>query len=316
MVLKRGIRKGAGKGLKSRSSRLFRYRDNYGYFFILPLILGVALIFIPNLITTFRFSVSNITLVTEGYTTRYQGWEYYKNALTVDAYFIPYLIANLKIFATDVPVITIFSLFIASLLNGRFHGRGLARMIFFVPVILATGIISTVENVTGIMNIVEQGRALNTGIESSAALEISSLLTQIDFPQTLMKIIQTAISSIYSIVQSSGMQIFILLAGLQEISGTLYDAAKVEGCNQWELFWKITFPMIGPQIRVAIIYTIVDLYTSDKSNLVEYVNRLAFRQNQFALGTAMYVVYLLTLAAMIAIVLFVLHHFVKYTEEG
>lgn len=303
------------KGKKTRYSRLMRYRNNYGYFFIFPLILGVVLIFVPNLLTTFRFSVSEVAVASDGYTIQWKGWEYYRNALTVDAYFIPYLVASIKIFATDVPVITIFSLFIASLLNGRFRGRGLARMIFFVPVILATGIISSVENVTGIMNIVEEGRALNTGIEGSAAVGISSLLLQIDFPKTLLDIIQAAISGIYGIVRSSGMQIFILLAGLQEIPAPLYDAARVEGCNQWELFWKITFPMIGPQIRVAIVYTIVDLYASSKINLVEYVNRLAFRQNQFSLGTAMYVMYLLSLAVMITIVLLVLNRFVKYTEE-
>ena len=301
--------------MKLKRSRLLKRRDAYGYFFIFPLIIGVILIFVPNLISTFRFSVCDVELAAQGYNLNYVGWDYYKNALSVDAYFVPYLISNLKIFATDVPVITIFSLFIASLLNSRFHGRGLARIIFFVPVILATGIISTVESSTGIMDIVEQGRALETGIKSSPTLEISSLLTQINFPDILLNIVQMAISGIYSIVQSSGMQIFILLAGLQEIPSSLYDAAQVEGCNKWELFWKITFPMIGPQIRVSIIYTIVDIYASDKSNLVEYVNRLAFRQNQFALGTAMYVLYLLSLAVMVSIVLLILHHFVKYKGE-
>ena len=80
------------------------------------------------------------------------------------------------------------------------------------------------------------------------------------------------------------MQIFILLAGLQEIPGSLYDAAQVEGCNKWELFWKITFPMIGPQIKVCVVYTIIDILADERGELVSYINGLAFRNNLFAQG--------------------------------
>ena len=143
---------------KRRKSTLMRRRSYAGYFFIFPLILGVLFVFLPNLVQTFRFAINDIELAPEGYTLQPVGLTYFKEALQVDPHFVPYLITSMKSFATDIPVIIIFSLFIASVLNTKFHGRGLARVIFFVPVILATGVISSVEASTNIISVVEEGR--------------------------------------------------------------------------------------------------------------------------------------------------------------
>ena len=300
---------------KRRKSTLMRRRSYAGYFFIFPLILGVLFVFLPNLVQTFRFAINDIELAPEGYTLQPVGLTYFKEALQVDPHFVPYLITSMKSFATDIPVIIIFSLFIASVLNTKFHGRGLARVIFFVPVILATGVISSVEASTNIISVVEEGRSLDTGLAAGDKMEIASLLTSVNLPEALVSLISSSIAGIYRIVQSSGMQIFILLAGLQEIPGSLYDAAQVEGCNKWELFWKITFPMIGPQIKVCVVYTIIDILSDERGELVSYINGLAFRNNLFAQGTAMYVIYLLCIAAMVAIVLAVLTRFIRYGGE-
>lgn len=300
---------------KKNGSSLSRRRANLGYLFILPLIIGVVFVFIPNLVQTFRFSLNDIQLGTEKYTLSPVGWEYFQQALTKDAQFIRYLVASLGDFFTRVPVVLIFSLFIASILNTKFRGRGLARMIFFIPVILATGIVASVEKTSGIIGIMETDRTLVTGLEDQS-VEVSRLLTSINLPDALIGVIESAIEGIYTIVQSSGMQIFIFLAGLQEIPGSLYDAAQVEGCNRWELFWKITFPMISPQIVVCTVYTIIDLYSSVDSDLIVYVNSLAYSQNMFGLATAMYVLYLLCLAVLVGIVLAVLSRFSRISEGG
>lgn len=298
--------------VKKRKSSLLRRREYYGYFFILPLIIGVLFIFIPNLYHTLQYSVSSLELGKKGYDAAFEGFSQYKAAFTKDANFVPYLVTELKSFLTDVPVITIFSMFIAVLLNGKFHGRTAARLIFFIPVILSTGIISSIESSTDLLANVEAGM---TSSDTSLVSGLSNMLLQMNLPKFIIDIIGSAISGIYSVVQRSGMQIFILLTGLQQIPNSLYEAAQVEGCNGWESFWKITFPMMGPHIRISIVYTIVDLTSRTDTVLAKYINLLAFRSNMFSLGTAMYVIYLLIVLVIVAIVLFVLNRFIKYNGE-
>ena len=72
------------------SSLLINRRNRIGYFFIFPLILGVLLIFIPNLIQTAQFSISQIQIGTSGYTLDYKGVENYVTAFTTDPFFIRY----------------------------------------------------------------------------------------------------------------------------------------------------------------------------------------------------------------------------------
>ena len=300
---------------RQNKSHLLQRRAFSGYFFVLPLLLGLAFVFVPNLIQTFRFAVNDIALSNEGYTLNSVGMKYFKEAFDTDPHFVPYLIASMKSFITDIPVILIFSLFIASILNTKFHGRGVARIIFFVPVILATGVIATVETTTGIIGIVEESRQLDIGLSAGEKVEIATLLTQINLPSQLIELIGGAIAGLYDIVKSSGMQIYILLAGMQEISPSLYEAAEVEGCNKWEFFWKITFPMIGAQIKVCVVYTIIDILADDQGTLVDYINGLAFRNNMYAQGTAMYVIYLGCIAVVIGIVLVLLQKMIRYQGE-
>lgn len=285
-----------------------------GYIFIITLILGVLFVFIPSIIKTLRFSMNEITVTGEGYTLAYKGLEYYTAALTEDANFIPLLRSGLTSLIIDMVVILVFSLFIASLLNQKFKGRIVARIIFFIPVILSTGAI--VEADSSIMGFIEN-TAVDTGntVDLSEFMQFSELLTSLNFSETLINIIVGAVSGIYDVVCASGIQIFILLAGLQEIPASLYEAAAVEGCSGWESFWKITFPMISPQIAVAVIYSIVDS-CSQSSPLFTYMHEVAFNRNQFGLSTAMSIIYLFCLAIIISAVFFILANFIKSKSQN
>lgn len=285
-----------------------------GYVFIFTLILGVLFVFIPSLAKTVQFSLNEITITGEGYMLSYKGIEYYAAALSEDANFIPLLRSSLTSLIVDMAVILVFSLFIASLLNQKFKGRVVARIIFFIPVILSTGAI--VEADTSIMGFIEN-TAVDTGntADLSEFMQFSELLTSLNFSDTLINIIVSAVSRIYDVVCASGIQIFILLAGLQEIPASLYEAASVEGCSGWESFWKITFPMISPQIAVAVIYTIVDA-CSQSSPLFSYMHEVAFNRNQFGLSTAMSIIYLFCLAIIISIVFFILAKFIKSQSQN
>lgn len=281
-----------------------------GYLFSLPLILGIVLVFLPSIIQTIRFSMNDIIVEKNSYTLAWRGFQYYKDAFVTDPKFLPLLAAVMKDLIVQLPIILIFSLFISTVLNQNFRGRLAARIIFFIPVLLSTGVagsldVSTLSYATGSM--VDTGSSVNL----SGFLEIGRLLSSLSFSPTLTQIISGAIANLYQIIKSSGMQIVIFLAGLQDIPASLYEAAAVEGCNKWELFWKITFPMIIPHIAVNAVYTITD-YCTNETDLGSYLDVISFTQSQFGLATAMNVIYLAALGLVIALTFWLLSRLRRY----
>ena len=285
-------------------------RARFGYLFVSPFLIGLAVIFIPNIVQTFMYSISEIEPAT-GAVLNLKGFAFYKDALTVDPQFTRMLIEDLLGLLSDIPVILIYSLFIATLLNQQFAGRWLARLVFFYPVIMATGFMSVIDGDNAMA-------ALGSGIDAGAAADLSNLteitgmLSALYFPEPLIKVISNAIAGIYNITSSSGLQIFIFLAGLQNISPSLYEAAEIEGCSKWELFWKITFPMISPIIVMNLIYSIAD--RTMKSQVFKYIDILAFAQSQYSLAGAMSVFYLLCLGVIIVLALLIVKKIVVRPE--
>jgi len=295
-----------------KAASLMKKQARAGYFFIFPLIIGVIGIFIPNLFKTFQFSFNDVIISgSKGYTLKGVGFKYYFDALMTDPNFIPMLLDDFKTMLINVPVVLIFSLFIANLLSQKFRGRAFARAIFFIPVLLATGILNEIE---GYILVVMGGRSMQTGTTMDAAMNfgIDGMLRAINFSPVLIGIISSAVSNIYNVVKDSGLQIFIFLAGLQEIPTSLYEAAEVSGCSKWESFWKITFPMLGPQMAVNVIYTII----GSKSSLLFYASStIGTVQNRYGLATAMAILYLVCLAAILSIVFVILAKFIRYSSE-
>lgn len=286
--------------MKIRHRLSFKQRQiRAGYCFILPLIIGVCFFFLPAIVKTFWFSVNELTFLPggKGYKLDFSGFGNYVNAFVKDPKFIRLAVESISKTFVNVPTVLIFSLFIASLLNQKFKGKIVARVIFFVPVILSTGIVGLIDSWDLFYYMGTDAIGSSTSI---GMLNFDALLSSLDFSPTLMEIVVQAADGIYNVVQLSGMQIFIFLAAFQEIPSALYEAAMVEGCSGWELFWKITIPMVTPQIIVNAVYTLVDSYTHPGNALFSYLDELAFTQNQYPQATAMHLLYLMGLAAMLA----------------
>ncbi len=152
-----------------------------------------------------------------------------------------------------IPIVLVFSLILAILLNQKIKGKGVFRSIFFLPVVLLSG---------NMLNYFSSYNLLTVSSITNGALE-SVINTY--FPGFLSELVVTAFSKIVLILWLSGVQTLIFLAGIQKIDKTVYEAAKVDGASNWECFWKITFPQVIPLMYVNIIYTTV-IY----SNLGEY----------------------------------------------
>lgn len=286
-----------------------------GYIFISPLIFGVCILFLPNLVKAVTFSLNDIVVGKSTYNLEWKGLEYYHKALFVDADFVQYVLESLGEMLVSVPTIIVFSLFMASILNQKFHGRVLARVIFFLPVVLTTGIVTKADMAYGLVDVLT-GRAVME--DSEQLLNMSGFMTEflysLNFNESLIEVVIKAANGIEDVVNSSGMQIFVLLAAFQEIPLSSYEAAAVEGASKWEIFWKITIPSVKNQIIVASVYTVIDIFTKTDNKIFEYIDMTGFQGNQYGYALAMYIIYLIAVGAMLGIAMLTIGKMLRKDE--
>lgn len=88
----------------------------------------------------------------------------------------------------------------------------------------------------------------------------------------------------------------------------------MEGATAWETFWKITFPMITPMILVNAIYTIIDSFTSQKNEVMQYITKIY--SESYGLSAAMAWTYFTIVIAIIGLVAAILSAFVFYQRRS
>ncbi len=302
-----------GTNKKRSFTSLQRKQTRAGYVFVLPVVIGLVFLFIPMVAQTVYFSLSNVKITTTGYTTSFMGLYQYVSLLTTDAWYMQNAVASLGSVLLDFFTILIFSFFVSVLLNQKFKGRTLARMIFFLPVILATGIIATLDSKDTLTAAVAAGTGLDIGRDTTALLSVSELLENAALPAWLVTFIAGLIDQLNHIISASGVQILLFLAGLQAISPQIYEAAHVEGATGWEAFWKITLPMISPVIQVNGIYTLIDSCTSSTNVIMSQVLSDTM-QMSYSKASAEAILYLLAVSLFIVVFLLVSNKLVFYQE--
>ena len=129
----------------------------------------------------------------------------------------------------------------------------------------------------------------------------------------LVKYITEAVNNIYDIINRSGVQMLVFLAGLQSISPAIYESCSIDGATAWETFWKITFPMISPMILVNAIYTVIDSFTSSSNSVITLIKTKS--QQSIGLGSAMAWMYFLVVILVIAIVAAILSAYIFYQRR-
>ena len=132
-----------------------------------------------------------------------------------------------------------------------------------------------------------------------------------------------ASAKIYNIISYSGVQILIFLAAIQSVPKHLYEAAKIEGATQYEMFWKITFPMVSPMMLTAAVYTVVDSFLT--SPLVTFIaayntprkidSKILGKLTEYGVNAAMSWVFCIVGMVIISIVLVLLSKAVFYYDE-
>lgn len=290
------------KSLKLKYSFGGRNNQLWGIFFVLPFWIGAGLFLIKMLVMGIRFAFSDINF-SGGMTVKFAGIKNFHYIFRVDPNAITMILGELKSLLVTLPIILVFSLFVAVLLNSDIKGRTVFRAIFFLPVIVCTGLISSIDKQSLVMEFMSD--SANT-IESSGFVsvmgDITEFLQGLNFSPELISIVSGMADNIMEIVNLSGVQILFFLAGIQSISPQLYEAAHVEGASSWEIFWKITLPSILPTMVVNVIYTLVEYLTRDDTALYEYVSTLSFEQGLFGYGSAAAWFYFLCIVVLMGLI--------------
>ncbi len=313
------------KARKKRSRSLDVQKSRMGWLFIAPFLIGFFLLYLPMIVESIQFSFSEMNFQKEGgfYLTNV-GWENYSYALFTDPDYVTTLFTSIKELAFNVPAIVIFSLFMAVLLNQKMRGRALFRAIFFIPVIVSTGIIESIDlqnslaqNMESISSSASGGLESggSSGAEIITAMDINRLFAGMQIGSGLVTYVSTLINDVYEIVNKSGVQMLIFLAGLQSIPSAIYESCYIDGASSWETFWKITFPMISPMILVNAIYTVIDSFTSQSNQIMTYISGVYTTQNNTVAATAMSWMYFLLVVLALALVSGILSAYVFYQRK-
>jgi alpha-1,4-digalacturonate transport system permease protein len=143
----------------------------------------------------------------------------------------------------QVVAMVLFSLFTAVVLNMRIRGRGFFRAVYFFPVLLSPVVVALIWKW-----ILQRDGLLNAGL---TALGGHKILFFVDPGWAMFWAI------FVSIWAHMGFYTLILLAGLQAIPADLYEAAEMDATPRWRVFWRITLPLLWPNLIVVIVLALI-----------------------------------------------------------
>ena len=262
-----------------------------GYGFLTPWIIGFLIFMVAPLGRSLYYAFQDLRVTSGQLDATFIGLRHFRFAFTVDVDFLPIVRNTVVEMALQVPLILIFAMFSALLLNRSFRGRVFFRGVFFLPVIIAAG--STLQN------LLDQGAAAAPIFTS---WDIVSLLDGYVSPDLLAPLLAFLDSSML-VMWKAGVPIIILIAGLQTISTSLYEAARCDGATPWESFWKITFPMIQPMLLVSTLFCIVDSFTSVNNEMMQYIYTRIFVTINYGYASAIGWIYFILIFLVIGFVL-------------
>lgn len=215
---------------KKKVSSYERIRARCGYMFISLWLVGFVIFFLLPFVTSVIYSFNSVKVEIGEVKLTPVGFDNYIGLFLENEEFLPAFTSTLGSVVTQTPLIIIFSLFIAIILNQKFRGRTLARMVFFLPVVIAGGVVMDIISGSQFLNLAMSGGREGMMFEASSVYDI--LMTW-GFNHTLSEYIANMVNSVFQLAWNSGIQILLFLSGLQSINPSLYEVAKVEGASAW-----------------------------------------------------------------------------------
>ncbi len=229
------------KEMRKKASASQKRENRQGYWYVMPWILGFFLFTLIPMLFSLVLSLCKWDIVTGLKTVKFVGFDNYKN-LIHDKDFIKSLVVTFKFCLISIPFYQIISLAVALVLNMNIKFMKTYRLIYFlpsiIPVIASTMIWAQLFGESGLLN-----QALKIfGIQGPAWL---------NNPKT----------SLYALiimgVWGIGNTMIIYLSGLQGVNEELKEAAMIDGAKSYQIFFRITIPMISPTIFFNVVMAII-----------------------------------------------------------
>lgn len=231
------------KAGSQRWSRAKRRENLWGYLFLTPWLIGFFGLFIGPGLASLYLSLTEYDVLSA---PRFVGFNNYVRMFTNDNLFYPSLWRTFYFAGLGVPLGVIGSMFLAILLNQKLRGVSFYRTLFFMPslVPLVASVVLwrwLLDTDFGIVNQTLRGFGM-------------------DNPPGWFTDRQWAIPSLIGLrlwASVGGTQMIIFLAGLQGIPNELYDAASIDGANEWQKTTNVTIPMLTPTIFFNTVLGII-----------------------------------------------------------
>lgn len=277
--------------------------------FILPWCIGMAFFFIIPLVQSLIYSFSTVIVDPGEMSTEWAGLDNYKTILNEDPTYTDNLMSAVTTFFRSLPIVVIVSLILAMVLNQKFKGRTFFRAIYFLPVIIATGVVMQLltKNLNGVDAIITlSANTTNTYTSSGGGggMDFTTILNSLRFPEDLTKTMSSLITSIFNTLWSCGIPIILFISGLQTIPEQLYEASKVEGATKWEEFWYITLPMLAQTLLLVIVFSMIDLLTSNTNPVLNQAYQYMNDSAVYDISGAMLWLFFAIVAGTVGIVIF------------
>ena len=275
-------------------------KSKYGMMFIAPWLVGMIIFFIIPIAQTLWFSFCDVVVDESGLITKFIGIKNYNYIINEHPQYLNYLTDTISSIIYTLPAILVISIILAIILNGKFKGRIIFRALYFLPVIIATGV---VMQLFFQVDTDFSGSGISSDV-SANMISFDDVLKKLSLPTQISDYLEIVLNKIFNIIWNSGVQVILFLAGLQSIPEQLYEVSTVEGCTKWEEFWYITFPLLSRTTVLVIVFTVVELLTAKDNTIMTLAYQMLQNLN-YGVGSAMLWVYFAIITAVLGIIMYV-----------
>lgn len=290
-----------------------------GYVFTSPWMIGFILFFAYPLLYSIMLAFSNVEDIVS-FKLKFIGFKNFANAFIKDIDFAPMLLNSAWNMAVKTPVVVVFSLFIAILLNRDIKGKSLYRAAFFLPVLLGAGaVMQTLQGNSSYLSFGADGQMMQTAASGTDMMSLKEIGVSDRIAMLLGPVaasyVQQVLNQVSAILWMSGIQIIIFLGALQTIPAAYYEAAYCDGATEWEKFWKITLPLMMPTILLNIIYTMIDYFTNIENAVINYTITVTFKDFRLGYGSALGWTYFAIVGVLVMVVFTAMKKHTFYMDE-
>lgn len=290
-------------------------KSTYGRLFCLHWEIGLILFFVMPLFQSFYYAFCDVSFMGGEYKFVYSGLKNYRIILRENPTYMKNVSESFLAMPGELVVIVIVSLILALLLNQKFRGRLFFRGLYFLPVIIASGVVIELLFKT------TSSELSSSGVSDTFAsnmLSVEDIMSWLSLPTKVGEFFTDLLNDIFNLIWNCGIQIVLFISGMQSIADSLYEVSKVEGATKWEEFWFITLPMLSRTLVLVVIFTIVELVTA-KTNLVmsQAYTLMMGAATSYGPASAMLWFYFMIVGAFMGILMFLFNvTFLKRWDTG